>query len=68
MKGKHHCMGVVKVKTFFGKKLFFLTRVWLHQGIVERIWCRDMEGAEYKFKYDEEPFEIMYMVYTLENE
>lgn len=62
MDGMHPCMGIVKVKTFFGEKFFYLTSVWIHQGKVERIWCSDTKN--YKFKYDEEPFEIMYMMFT----
>ena len=54
------CEGVVKVKTFLGEKVFFLTHVWIWQGKLERIKCRDNEGVTHRFKYDEEPFEIFY--------
>lgn len=49
----------VKVKTFLGEAEFTIDRIWFFNGKPECLFCHNENGDTYKFKMDEEPFEIV---------
>ena len=44
-----------RVQTFFGERVLVVEYLWCWNGVPERIW-----GDGYKFKMDEEPFELFW--------